>query len=118
MTERLGPARKHLLTAAILATVGAAPAQAGAVPECRDFPQSCSEFQMLESMNAILRRACDAAHPTHLPNPAVCEAEYLSDGILVGRGYLRGSDGTWHKETAKERRDCLEDPRPHEACME
>jgi hypothetical protein len=116
--------RKHLLTAAILAAVGAPPAQAG-VPECRDFPQSCSEFQMLESMNAILTRACDAIHPTHLPNPAVCEAEYLSVDILTGRGYIRGNDGTWHKETAKERaaaakalRDCMEDPHPHMACIE
>jgi hypothetical protein len=123
--DRRGIMRKHLLTAAILAVVGSPLAQAGVIPECGGVPEPCSEFQILESMNAILTRACDVIHPTHLPTPAVCEAEYLSGDILVGRSYIRGNDGTWHKETAKERaaaakvlRNCLEDAQPHEACIE
>jgi hypothetical protein len=61
--------------------------------ECTDFPQKCSEIQMLIEMDLILDKECS----TMDMSKPVCRAYYMSGDILLKRGYTKNGTNVWHK---------------------
>lgn len=61
--------------------------------ECTDFPQQCSELQMLEQIDAISDKECGIVNM----NKDACKINYMSTDILMKRGYIK-TPGGWIKK--------------------
>jgi hypothetical protein len=68
-------------------------------PECTEISQPCSEIEMLMQINGILDKGCfNIVGNTRYSDP-ICKAMYMSDQILMKRGYIRTNDpGVWIKK--------------------
>jgi hypothetical protein len=90
--------RNMILVAAIAVHI---PAYAESAPKCDEFPQKCNDIEMLIAVNNRLTKACDALSDKDKYMSDLCQLGYLTDEMLLGRGYLKGANG-WHKATEKE----------------